>query len=63
LIVYRLKSKKDLEVLDFKEIISNPENIFAIEWPERISKILPKKRINIIFEYQKDNKRILKIKN
>ena len=33
---YRLESEKDLEGLGFKEIISNPKNIVAIEWPEKI---------------------------
>ena len=39
---YRLNSKKDLEVLGFKEIILNPKNIIAIEWPEKVKGILPK---------------------
>lgn len=56
---YRLKSEKDLEVLGFKEIISDPENIVAIEWPERISKILPQKVIYIKFKHLKENKREL----
>jgi len=33
---YRLKSKKDLNVLGFDEILKNPRNIILIEWPERI---------------------------
>ncbi len=33
---YRLKDEKDILELDFKSIISNPKNIVAIEWPERI---------------------------
>lgn len=59
---YRLKSKKDLETLGFKKINSNPENIIAIEWPEKISKILQSKFLEIKFIYLKDNKRKLAIK-
>lgn len=33
---YRLDSSKDILDLGFKEIILNPENIVAIEWPEKI---------------------------
>jgi tRNA threonylcarbamoyladenosine biosynthesis protein TsaE len=33
---YRLKNEKDILELGLKEIILNPENIVAIEWPEKI---------------------------
>jgi len=33
---YRLKDERDLVSLGFKEIIKNPKNIAAIEWPEKI---------------------------
>ncbi len=58
---YRLKDEKDLEVLDFEEIISNPQNIVAIEWPEKISQILPKDTILIKFDHLKKDKRALTI--
>lgn len=47
---YRIKSYKDILALDFQEIISNPENIIAIEWAERIRKILPKDTLWIDFK-------------
>lgn len=57
---YRLKNEKDLEVLGFKEIILNPENIVAIEWPERISKILPQNIIKIkCTHFKKDKRKII----
>ncbi len=59
---YRLGDEKDLEILGFKEIIQNPENIVAIEWPERVKKILPKKIISIKFKHLGENKRALIIK-
>ena len=40
---YRL-TPKELAVLDFQEIINNPQNIVLIEWAEKIKKIFcPKK--------------------
>ena len=48
---YRLNSEKDLEGLGFKEIISNPQNIVAIEWPEKIKSLLPKNKISIKFKH------------
>ena len=58
---YRLKNGKDLEVLDFKEIISNPENIVAIEWPEKVKKLLPKKMVLIRFNHSIEDQRKLVI--
>ncbi|MCX6722450.1 MAG: tRNA (adenosine(37)-N6)-threonylcarbamoyltransferase complex ATPase subunit type 1 TsaE [Candidatus Staskawiczbacteria bacterium] len=54
---YRLKDEKDILELDFKNIISNPENIVAIEWPEKIKKVLPKNIVYIDFKFIDGNKR------
>jgi len=54
---YRIKNEKDILELGFAEIISNPKNIVAIEWPERIKKILPKNSIKIDFKFVGKNKR------
>ena len=50
---YRIKSAKEILDLNWKEIISDPKNIILIEWPERITKILPKDRIQIAFKHGK----------
>lgn len=54
---YRLKKGKDILELDFKEIISNPKNIVAVEWPEKIKKALPKGTIFIEFKFLDENRR------
>ncbi len=43
---YRIRKPKEIFNLGLKEIISNPRNIVAIEWADRIKKILPK---NVLF--------------
>jgi len=48
---YRLKNEKDILELDFKNIILNPENIIAIEWPEKIKNALPKKLRKVNFKF------------
>ena len=48
---YRLQSVKDLEVLGFQEIISDPQNIVAIEWASKIKKALPKNTLHIKFKF------------
>jgi len=47
----------DILELGFKKIISNPRNIVAIEWLEKIKKVLPKNVILIKFEFVAENKR------
>ena len=55
--LYRIKDEKDVESLGLQEIWSDPKNVIAIEWPEKIEKILPKKRTNIHFEYLGEDER------
>lgn len=59
---YRLKDSKEILELDFKKLILNPENIIAIEWPEKIKKLLPKNTIFIDFKFVDENKRSILIK-
>jgi tRNA threonylcarbamoyladenosine biosynthesis protein TsaE len=54
---YRLKNEKEILELGWKEIISNPQNIIAIEWPERVKKVLPKNTIIIEFKFVDKNQR------
>jgi len=57
---YRIKKSKEILDLGFKEIISNPKNIVALEWADRIRKILPKNSIILKFEFIGQNKRKIK---
>ena len=57
---HRLKNEKDLLELGFEEIISDPENIVLIEWPEKIKKIMPKDASIIEFDFIDENKRKIK---
>jgi tRNA threonylcarbamoyladenosine biosynthesis protein TsaE len=60
---YRLKAAADMKALGFKELLQEPSNLFLIEWPERISNILPKKRISASFKHGKtENLRTLKLR-
>lgn len=60
---YRIQKPKEILALGFKEIISNPKNIVAIEWAGRIKKIIPKKTLWIKFKFINENKRKIFIKN
>ena len=60
---YRFEKPEDILELDFKEIISNPENIVAIEWPEKVKKVLPKNTTFIDFKFIDKNKREISFRN
>ena len=54
---YRIKNAKDIQELGLKEIFSNPKNIVAIEWAERVENVLPKETQYLDFEFLGENKR------
>lgn len=58
---YRINNPEEILELGFKEIIFNPKNIVAIEWPEKIKKFLPNpdgiSAIFIKFKFIGENKR------
>lgn len=53
---YRVGDKDILE-LGFKDIVSDPKNIVAIEWANNIKKIMPKNTIWIDFKFIDDKTR------
>lgn len=53
---YRVDDKEILK-LGFKDIVSDPKNIVAIEWANNIKKIMPKKTIWIDFKFINDKTR------
>src|SRR6185437_6388050 len=59
--LYRIESEDDVESLGLLEPLNQPENIVAIEWPDKIENILPEKRIDIYFEYLEGDKRQITI--
>jgi len=58
--LYRIHSPKELNPLNFKDILKDRHNIVLIEWAEKIKKILPKDAVWVWFEHgKKENERIL----
>jgi tRNA threonylcarbamoyladenosine biosynthesis protein TsaE len=54
---YRLKNEKELLYLGWEEIINDGENIVFIEWPENVSKVMPKHAKYIHISDQKDGQK------
>ena|ERR1700722_5310004 len=59
--LYRIESENDVDGLGLLELMHQPENIVAIEWPDKIENILPENRINIYFAYLEGDKREIRI--
>jgi len=55
--LYRIASIRDIEALGLDEMLSESISVITIEWAEKIKKILPRKRIDIYFDYLDENKR------
>ncbi len=54
---YRLNNGEELLNLGFEEIISNPENIVLIEWPENVKSVLPEDAMFLNFKFVNMNTR------
>lgn len=54
---YRIRESKEILSLGLEKIVDNPENIIAVEWVERIKKILPKNIIILKFDFIARSKR------
>jgi len=54
---YRIEKPREILDLGFKEIVSNPQNIIAVEWANRIKNILPQNIIILKFQFIDKNKR------
>ncbi len=50
---YRIASEEDFEAVGLPDLLS-PENIVAIEWPERIESLLPPDRLEMTIERSDD---------
>jgi tRNA threonylcarbamoyladenosine biosynthesis protein TsaE len=54
---YRIEDIKETEPLRFVELFQKPNTLIFIEWPEKISEILPKDTIMLSFESIDENTR------
>ena len=58
---YRLEHAHELEVLGFRDLLKDPKNLIVLEWPERVSEILPDDLIKIYFKFITENEREIQI--
>jgi tRNA threonylcarbamoyladenosine biosynthesis protein TsaE len=48
---YRIEKESELLHLGWEEIVSNPENLIFIEWPENVSGLIPKGAQAVSFKF------------
>jgi len=58
---YRIKKAKEISEIGFKKIINDSKNIIAVEWADKIRKILPKNKIILKFKFIDKNIREIQI--
>lgn len=46
---YRLEREEELQALGWEEMVSRSDNLILIEWPEKVSGILPESAYHILF--------------
>jgi tRNA threonylcarbamoyladenosine biosynthesis protein TsaE len=54
---YRLESARELEVLNFEELVMDPNNLILIEWPENVKEILPEGALTVKCEFVSETER------
>lgn len=59
--LYRINSEQDIIDLGLYDIMNKQDNIVVIEWPEKMGRALPEKRIDIKFEYIDEESRKISI--
>jgi tRNA threonylcarbamoyladenosine biosynthesis protein TsaE len=57
---YRLEKSSELANLGWQDIISDPENLVLIEWPEKVEDIMPE-HVKINFTHVSENEREVEI--
>lgn len=58
--LYRGENLQDFEALGLGDVFAE-DSIVVLEWPERIEKILPKSRIDVVFKVESPTKRKISI--
>lgn len=55
--LYRIETEAEAIDLGLLDLVQDPKNVVAIEWPDKIANLLPEQRITLFFEYFEDDKR------
>lgn len=56
---YRIDDVDEMRVLNFKELLADPSRVLCIEWPERITSLIPESRVEVSIEIEKGGGRTI----
>ena len=59
--MYRLESASEIEKLGWQELVSNPDHLICIEWPEQITGAIPDWAICVVIHHRGGEKRLIEI--
>lgn len=54
---YRIEEDEEMVILGFLQWLKNPDTLICIEWPEKISSLIPATAINVALEVVDENTR------
>lgn len=60
--LYRIKRPEDWNALGFDEYLNDKKGLIFVEWADRIKKIIPERRVDVIFEVIDEKRRRIIIK-
>ena len=58
---YRLKNSKDILAIGAQEYFSQKEVVVVVEWADKITKILPRQKLNIVLKWKNQSIRQITI--
>ena len=58
---YRIEDISEVGPLRFEELFKTPRALICLEWPEKISEILPLEKIQVIIEIQDGGGRMVRV--
>ncbi|HEV3244750.1 MAG TPA: tRNA (adenosine(37)-N6)-threonylcarbamoyltransferase complex ATPase subunit type 1 TsaE [Candidatus Paceibacterota bacterium] len=47
---YRLSGAHELEALGWRELAADPRNLILVEWPEKVTELIPEEAIRVRFD-------------
>lgn len=61
--LYRTETEHDIKGLGILELLGDQKTIVAIEWPEKMGGLVPKKRVDVYLESLNENERKITFKH
>jgi len=58
---YRLDNPEEILTLGWETILKNPRNIIAVEWADKLGRLLPADHIHVQFTHHDDESRMIRV--